>query len=153
MDTEWIILADHAEVINGKLYTMGGGWETLTVNALPAPQHFAIAASYLVSWNETNQRHTVTIELMDEDGKSFVRVDGELEVGRPPGIPLGHTQRLMLAVGVQHTFDKLGTYAIVSRIEEQESRKIAFRVVPGPQLIAQQMARPGRGESDTPEAT
>lgn len=144
MQTEWIILADHAEVINGKLYTMGGGWETLTVNALPAPQHFAIAVSFMVPWNETNQRHNITVELMNEDGKSFVRVDGELEVGRPPGIPLGSTQRLMLAVALQHVFDKLGTYVIATRIEEQESNRLTFRVIPGPQLLAQQVAGPAR---------
>jgi hypothetical protein len=137
LETEWIILADHAEVINGKLYAMGGGWDSLTVNALPAVQKFAIAVSFLVPWNETNQPHDMTIELMNEDGRSFARVDGELEVGRPAGISLGAEQRLLLAVNLQHSFENLGSYTVVTRIEGQESNRISFRVVPGPQLLAQ----------------
>ena len=30
---EWLILADAAEVVGGKLYLMGGGWDRLTVNS------------------------------------------------------------------------------------------------------------------------
>ncbi|MEA2598320.1 MAG: hypothetical protein QOF01_4789, partial [Thermomicrobiales bacterium] len=49
LDVEWIILADSAEVVNNKVYLMGGGWETLTMNVpLPAVHPCAVAVSFLV---------------------------------------------------------------------------------------------------------
>ena len=142
LKTEWIILADFAEVLNGKLYTMGGGWETLTVNALPVPQNIAVAVSFLVPWNETNQRHEFLIEIVDQDGKRMVGVNGEMEVGRPPGIPLGLTQRTMLAVNITATFEQLGTYVVSTSIHGQASSELKFRVIAGPQLQAQQVTGP-----------
>src|SRR5688500_1930861 len=32
MEVEWLILADSAQVIGGKLFLLGGGWDVLTVN-------------------------------------------------------------------------------------------------------------------------
>lgn len=142
MRTEWIIVADFAEVLNGKLYTMGAGWDSLTVNAIPHPQPFAIAASFLVDWHETNQLHDVAIDFLDEDGRHFANLGAQLEVGRPPGATPGMPQRLILAVNLQHTFENLGTYVIKTKIGDEDSAKLTFRVVPSPQLKAQQVMGP-----------
>ena len=140
MKTEWIIVADFAEVINGKLYTMGAGWDSLTVNQMPYQQPFAIAAAFLVDWNETNFVHDIAIDFIDEDGKQLATINGQMEVGRPPGATPGLPQRLILAVNIQHQFHQLGTYVIRTRIAGQDSDSLRFRVVPGPQLLAQQVS-------------
>ena len=135
METEWIILADHAEVINNKLYLMGGGWETLTVNQeMPFTHPLAVAVSFSVPWNETNQQHDIEVELADQDGNTRAKIEAQVEVGRPPGIPLGHAQRVPLALSLPLTFDKLGTYVVTSRVEGQVSRTSRFNVVEGPGL-------------------
>jgi len=57
MDIEWVILADAAEVINNKLYLMGGGWDVLRIGRpFPTQQQVAFAISIRVEWTETNQR-------------------------------------------------------------------------------------------------
>ncbi len=142
MRTEWILVADYAEVLNGKLYTMGGGWDNLVVNSLPHSQNFAIATSFLVEWNETNYRHNVEIEFSTEDEKLIATLTAELEVGRPPGSTPGQSQRLMLAVNINHTFEALGTFVIRTKVEEEELSRLVFRVAPGPQLRAEQMMDP-----------
>ena len=133
--TEWIVLADYAEVVNGKLYLMGGGWENLTINQpLPVVHQCAIAVAFSVPWNETNQRHGITIEVVDPDGKNLLKVEGNIEVGRPPGIPLGQAQRVPLAANVGLKVDGFGPHVIRTRIHGQESGAVRFNVVEGPGL-------------------
>lgn len=133
MDVEWLILADAAQVVGGKLYLLGGGWENLVVNApFPTQQLCAIAASFRVPWNETNQRHNVEVEVAHEDGQVLVQMGGQIEVGRPPGIPLGQEQRAQLAFSAVLTFERPGTYVVVGRVEGQEMLRVPFNVIAGP---------------------
>lgn len=133
MEVEWIILADAAEVINNKLYLIGGGWDSLTMNSPQAMVYpCAIAASFTVPWNETNQRHNIEIVIADEDGNQLANVEGQIEVGRPPGIPLGQAQRVQMGMRLVLPIAHPGTYVIIVRIEGQDVRKVDFNVVPGP---------------------
>lgn len=92
----WIILCDFAEVINGKLYIQGGGWSRLNLNVV-AGQGVSvyIAGKVLVPWTDTNQRRSLKVSLVDADGAQVlidekpIAIDGEFEVGRPPGLPPG----------------------------------------------------------------
>ena len=132
MDVEWLILADAAQVVDGKLYLLGGGWTTITVSGgFPAQQRIALALAIGVPWDETNRRHGLEIEITDEDGRSLARVEGQFEVGRPPGIPLGQSQRLQFAADITMGFDKPGTFVIVVRINGVEGRRIEFNVTAG----------------------
>lgn len=135
MEVEWLILADYAEIIGGKLYVMGGGWDTLTVNTgFPMARSVGLAVAFSVSWNETNQRHNVEIEFLTEDGQTIGKVGAQLEVGRPAGIKAGQGQRFQLAANVPLSLSGPGTYVIVARIEGQEARRVPFNVNQGPML-------------------
>lgn len=130
MDIEWIILADAAEAVNNKLYLLGGGWDRIALaSPLPAVHPMAIAVAVSVPWNETNQLHSIEVELADQDGNVAVRVDGQLEVGRPPGMPLGQAQRVQMAMSLGFNITKWGTYAVTARIEGQEMKRVTFDVV------------------------
>jgi hypothetical protein len=142
MDVEWLILADAAQVVSGKLYLLGGGWDVLTVNApFPVQQKLTIAAAFRVPWNETNQPHPFQIEIVDEDGHALLTGGGQVEVGRPPGLPFGTEQRSQLALDAVVTFQRPGTYVAVARVGEQE-RRTTFRVVPGPAAPGPPLAAP-----------
>lgn len=133
MQLEWLIPADYVELVGGKLYLMGGGWDILTVNqALPLSQNLGVAASFKVGWNETNERHTVEIEVANERGESLAKIAGTMEVGRPPGIARGQDQRAQVAGNLPLEIRELGTYTITARIEGQEEGKTPFTVIPGP---------------------
>ena len=140
MEVEWLILGDSAQVLGNKLYLLGGGWDRLTVNSgFPRNQHCAVAMAIKVPWNETNHKHTFEIEVVSEDltteePKSMVKMAGQFEVGRPPGIPQGQDQRIQLALEMNLRIDKAGEIVTVARIEGQEMKRIHFTVIPGPML-------------------
>ncbi len=90
-----MLLADFAQVLEGKLYIMGGGW-SLTG---PQPSLSAIAVKIEVPWNEANRKHNLKLDLLDSDyhavvvptpvGNSPVVISGDFEVGRPAGLKAG----------------------------------------------------------------
>lgn len=138
MEVEWLILADYVEIIGGKLYLMGGGWDVLTVNtAFPLARPVGLAAAFSVAWNETNQRHNVEIDIQTDDGQSVGSVKAQFEVGRPAGVKQGQDQRFQLAANnVPLNLAAPGTYVIVARVEGQEQRRVPFNVIAGPMLQA-----------------
>src|ERR1041385_762949 len=85
-----MMLADAPKESGGKLFILGGGW-SVTGPAIPPS---AVALKIDVPWDQANRRHVWVLELLSEDGDPVViegealRVDGEFEVGRPPGVPL-----------------------------------------------------------------
>lgn len=129
---EWLILADAAEVVGGKLYLMGGGWDRLTVNSQPAKKNLAVALALRVPWHETNRQHAFRIDMTDEDGAQTVSVSGATEVGRPAGTPPGQPQLVQFVVNFDATFEKLGTYVITARVNDSQERSVRFNIVPGP---------------------
>ena len=143
MEIEWLILADAAQVTGGKLFLLGGGWEVLTVNSgFQMARPCALALAIRVPWNETNQQHSFEVEVTDEDGKKqLAKLDGQFEVGRPPGISQGQEQRIQLAAGMSLTIGQPGRYAIAASVDGKESAHTGFNVVQGPMLAAKNRVR------------
>lgn len=89
-----VLLADSAQVVAGKAYILGGGW-SLVRGDIP----MAVVVFLEVPWNRTNERMDWMLELLDSDGapvripvpdgQQAIRVAGNLEVGRPPGLAHG----------------------------------------------------------------
>ena len=140
VEVEWLILADGAQVVGNKLYLLGGGWDVLTVNSgFPLQQRCAVAVSFRVPWNETNRPHDVEIEITDHDGRvSLAKINGQVEVGRPVGIPEGSVQRAQVAADMGLSFPAPGTYVVAARVEGREGKHAPFIVVPGPMLALRQ---------------
>lgn len=90
-----LLLADHAQVADGKLFINGGGWTIINAGA----NSYAIAMLIEVPWDLTNLKHTLLLELLtsdgdpvmvaNENGEEPVKVEMQFEVGRPPGMKPG----------------------------------------------------------------
>jgi hypothetical protein len=89
-----MLLADYAQVAEGKLNIVGGGW-TITG---PGPCTGGVAVQIRVPWDQTNRRHRWELALLDADGKPVLlqsdpetegqslQIGNEFEVGRPAGV-------------------------------------------------------------------
>jgi hypothetical protein len=137
---EYLLLANHAEVQNGLLYVSGAGWANL-YRGLRKPDdpllinHFGVGASLLIPWDETNQRHQLVIRIVQDDSdEELARVEGGIEVGRPPGLESGAEQRVSVGVGVDVPFPAEGSYRVVMRVGEDE-RSVEFKVLDQPKPL------------------
>jgi hypothetical protein len=102
-----LLLADAAQVADGKLYLLGAGWSVTG----PGPMPSAVAVKIEVPWTETNVPHHFDLELLTEDGGPVtvpspdgqphpVQAGGDFEVGRPPGLRPGTPIDMPLAVSI-----------------------------------------------------
>jgi hypothetical protein len=132
---EFIILADRAEVLQDKLYMMGGAWSEIGVHDFAAPVPVGVAVSIQVPWNATTKQHTWAIAMQTADGETVAGVDGTFAVGRPPLIEEGTSQRALLAFTLPVLLPAAGSYAVVVSVNGQESNRVRFRAhqaQPGP---------------------
>jgi hypothetical protein len=129
---EYVTLANHVEAVNGLLYMLGAGWTDIRppiVGDQMGIVHFGIGVSVLVGWNETNQRYPVILTITGEDGgEPLVRVEGQIEQGRPPGTPPGSDMRSVIGLSANVQFPNAGGYTVRVELLDQ-IRTVAFRVV------------------------
>src|SRR4051812_31595680 len=113
MQLSWWMLADHAEVADGKWFINGGGWEWVVPN-FP----YYIALEFELAWDELDVSHPFTVELLDgkgtpvnaPNGQPMVHIEGQIRGERQPGVILGSATRPKLALGVPPLPLKPGQY-------------------------------------------
>jgi hypothetical protein len=128
---DFLILADRAEAVNGKLYMMGGAWEHLYVQDLTQPNLISLAVGVLVPWNATNKQHQIRIVIEDSDGQQIgFQAEAGFAVGRPPWADVGVIQRVVIAIPtIPVTIPQLGNYALKAEINGEFVKRVVFRVM------------------------
>jgi len=98
-----MLLADSAQVADGKLYVLGGGWSITG----PDPAPSAVAIKIEVERHEIGQPHHWELFLEDADGRPVmvgdevpqpIEVRGEFAVGEPEGAPAGTPVDVPIAI-------------------------------------------------------
>lgn len=109
-------LADHAEAVNGKLYVVGGCFDRL-FSPGPPPiihPHMSVVTTLSVPWSATNQRHSLSLKVEDEDGSDALPPDAfqrEFEAGRPPGMRSGDSSLLPVVFNINELrMERFGPY-------------------------------------------
>jgi hypothetical protein len=132
MEIGFLMLADHAESVNGKLYMVGGGWNVLRLPELPHEWGFHITLGLDVGWSETNQPHNLSVVIHDPDGVELGEgLSADFETGRPPGMPAGQDQRLVMSIGTTATFSAAGPHAAVVQVNDEEIGRARFYLMEG----------------------
>lgn len=136
------LLADSVQAVRGKLFVLGGGWDTLWVQRFPA-RHPSLAIGLRlrvpVSWN--SDILNLSVELQDEDGQ--------------PLLPRPLTHDIRLPVDIPHPpsasdfglirsftfnnlrFDHQGAYSFVISVDGDPVSRIRFTVRARPQATPQ----------------
>ena len=131
-----VLLCDFAQVAEGKLFVLGGGWSLCG----PGPFQHALAIKIEVPWEEANRTHRLEAVLRDEDMQPMitgtppgeVRFEGSFEVGRPAGLPSGTPLDVALAVNLGPLALPAGAgYFWSISIDGNEVRRVRFRTRAG----------------------
>ena len=128
MNIEYAIVADHAEIVGGRLFLMGGGRAAFNVDKTPGVARIAVAVGVRIGWEETNRPHKVRLVAEDEDGKELVRVEAAVNVGRPPDLPPGAGQLAQIASNVPLSVQAPGSFAL--RVTAGEDDATAQQLIP-----------------------
>ena len=101
-----MLLADSAQVAEGKLYILGGGWSVIG----PDPAPSAVALKLEVDWHETERTHHWELFLEDADGQPVtfmtenglesIEIRGELSAMRPEGLMEGTPIDIPMAINL-----------------------------------------------------
>lgn len=135
MRLDFLVVADRAEATGGKLYLLGGGWDRVGLSQFPGAANFDVAIGILVGYNETNEPHEFQLVLEDDDNRPIVGpVGGQFEMGRPPGVKLGQSQRFIVAVRGPFPIQTPGAYHWAVSLDGQRVGQTDFWVdsVPPP---------------------
>ena len=137
-----MILADHAQVADGKLWIAGGGWSWIGhVNC-----SFGVGMLVEVPWDRLNEKHQFRLELLDADGQPVIPirtdgveepvvVEGEFVGGRPPEQRPGTPVTIPLAMnvhGMQLEPEQRYQWQLSINGESHEGRTLAFSTRPAP---------------------
>ena len=142
-------LADSVDGAQGKIYVLGAGWDSITVQSFPA-RHPRIGIGVLVRvpYTATNQEHQLEIGLEDADGephpigddpndpsRKIDRFGASFNVGRPPQMVAGDSQTVAMAVNIDGlVFTQPGRYSFVLSVDGTEQKRLPVRVASAPRL-------------------
>jgi hypothetical protein len=99
-----MMLCDAAQVADGKLYILGGGWSLIGAEPMPT----GLALKIDVDWTEIDHAHHWELFLLDQDGLPVlaatpqgsqpIEVRGDFEVQRPEDLPAGSPVDVAIAL-------------------------------------------------------
>ncbi len=132
-EIENLVLANHVEAVNGLLYISGGGWTDhwrpqQVPGAPPMVSHLGVAVTVLIPASAPPIPQQLAVAVEDERGQQIAGMQTQLGQARPPGIPPGDAQRVVLALSFNLVFPGPGAYRLVARLGISAPRELPFRV-------------------------
>jgi hypothetical protein len=112
MKQEFLILAEKAEAVNGKIFIHGGAVERHFATSFPTTLMADIAVSMLVEWGETNQTHVLQLKISDADENPVIEVEAEMTPGRPAQAKPGQDLRQLIAIKGPFPIQAAGQYKL-----------------------------------------
>lgn len=130
MDVDFAILADAAEVSNGKLYVLGGAIDTIWGASAPCvhPQ-ISFALKLLLEPAELQREHELEVCVVEADGKRVMSMKGKLESQRSANLPSGWKQGVVAVMKfVNLKFPHFGHYEFAVLVNGSQRKSVPFRV-------------------------
>jgi hypothetical protein len=118
---DYLLVADYAEVIGGKSYIMGAGWDRFSPASYPAQLKLGIGVGIRVPYMQANVSHHLTVMLRNSDGLEILKIEGDLETGRAPG-SRGESMLVPLAANAQVMIDGSQLLELVAQVGESTKR-------------------------------
>ena len=130
-EVDYLLVADRAEVVNGKLYLMGGSWDRVQPPQFPHRMMLGIALGVRIPFAHTDDQHTVAIELLHDDTR-MIGFEAKLATGRPPGMA-GMDMLVPMAFNIPIAIPGEGQVTLKAVIDGRSGRRHEIKVTQRPQ--------------------
>jgi hypothetical protein len=130
-EVDYLLVADRAEVVNGKLYLMGGSWDRVQPQQFPHRMMLGIALGVRIPFAYTDDQHTVAVELLHNDTR-MIGFEAKLATGRPPGMA-GMDMLVPMAFNIPIAIPGEGQVTLKAVIDGASGRRHEIKVVQRPQ--------------------
>ena len=130
---EFAFLADAVQVVGGKLFALGGGWDQLLVSRFPT-RHSSMGIGMRVTFPRGWDKSPVAmgVDLQDQDGKSVLgsrMPNRKLPVKSPPGLSPGSVFGYPMAFTFNALpFESAGDYSFVIYLDGEPVHRLRFTV-------------------------
>ena len=135
-----MLLCDAAQAVGGKLYVLGGGWSILT--KVQPRANMSLAVKLAVPWSRANEPIQIEAALVTDQGHEVtqtgeqgelpVRAEGNLEVGRPPGLRHGTPLDATFVLNFEGLDLDPGGYVWELRAGGEPAARVPFQVITQP---------------------
>lgn len=113
MEIDFAFLADRADIVNGKLYLLGGAFDAIYSSKVPVKhQSMTLVMRFLFSPPELDQNYRIEVRLIDADGKKVLAVPGDFSIKRSKNAEEGYRTPFLTSINFFNTpFDHFGDYS------------------------------------------
>jgi hypothetical protein len=136
MELDFALLADSAQVSDGKTYILGGGVSIVYREQYPAPLGVSLVFQLKVERAETDTDHQIRVLTMDADGNPVLpEIQGTFKVQPPPrsaprNIPL--VIPLVIAFPPLPVIQRPGAYDVQILVDGRHLKTLPFAVTHPP---------------------
>lgn len=147
MKIEYVVLADGAQAVGGKLYILGGGWNVFYAQAFPAPINIGLGINVSYTSNEFGMTCPWSVTIADEAGIPIMpEMNSQVQIPQlPRGLSNVLVNRLPFAMQIGVAVPRPGKYTITVRFGSS-TVKTDFDAI----FVR---AAPGASPTDMPEPT
>ena len=134
IEVDFLIIADAAQVSEGKLFLLGGCWDRLTAHSFPVAHPMGVAFGILLPRSAVGTAHRFRIEVSNDDDEStLARIEGDFDKGPTGGEPQLETERMLFAVNFPLRFQGPASCSARLFVDGVMKKMSRFQVVgPGP---------------------
>ena len=144
-----VMLCDHAQVAANKLFISGANIDRMSVPAGTPPPYllnFAAAGIVRVPWQATNEEHTLSFNIVTQDGKPPQMAEGiaigpegigvqmKFNVGRPPQMTSGDEQLVPFAFQLALPLGAPGRFVLQFSLDGTSVRNLTFTMAVEPTM-------------------
>jgi hypothetical protein len=137
VELDYALLADSAQVSEGKTYILGGGVTILWRSEFPAPLGFSIVCQFTYERTEADTEHTIRFVIMDADGNKLIPdIEGSMRLGPPaPHIPSNVPLAIPLVVALPPApvVQRPGAYQVQILLDSRHMATLPFSAAHPPQ--------------------
>jgi len=125
-EIDYLLVADRAEVVNGKLYLMGGSWDRIQPPKFPHRMMLGIALGVRIPFTHTEDQHKVSVQIHHEETR-LVGFEAKLTTGRPPGMA-GMDMLVPMAFNIPLAIPEEGQVVLRAAVDDREPRRHDIKV-------------------------